>query len=232
MVCCRLLSRCGVGLLLINAAVTGLATPAQASSADCDGTQLELSLREQDASPAVGFRFSLAVTAEGRSEQAVMQQLNHRLGRLRRELQPLVQGMITVSAPTSHRRVNGVEKRFMARAGVSADVTPANFNPFIQTVGSMPGVRQQGMQSMADEDADRKLQRTLMAKALLRGKAEAKATAAVIGLQQVRLISIQRGDSIQGPRPMMVKTSPEGFDPQQAPSPRISVGLRLVYCLS
>ena len=61
MVCCRLLSRCGVGLLLINAAVTGLATPAQASSADCDGTQLELSLREQDASPAVGFRFSLAV---------------------------------------------------------------------------------------------------------------------------------------------------------------------------
>ena len=120
----------------------------------------------------------------------------------------------------------------MARAGVSADVTPANFNLFIQTVGSMPGVRQQGMQSMADEDADRKLQRTLMAKALLRGKAEAKATAAVIGLQQVRLISIQRGDSIQGPRPMMVKTSPEGFDPQQAPSPRISVGLRLVYCLS
>ena len=232
MVCCRLLSRCGVGLLLINAAVTGLATPAQASSADCDGTQLELSLREQDASPAVGFRFSLAVTAEGRSEQAVMQQLNHRLGRLRRELQPLVQGMITVSAPTSHRRVNGVEKRFMARAGVSADVTPANFNLFIQTVGSMPGVRQQGMQSMADEDADRKLQRTLMAKALLRGKAEAKATAAVIGLQQVRLISIQRGDSIQGPRPMLLKSSAEGFDPQEAPSPRTSVGLRLVYCLS
>ena len=232
MVCCRLLSRCGVGLLLINAAVTGLATPAQASSADCDGTQLELSLREQDASPAVGFRFSLAVTGEGRSEKAAMQQLNHRLGRLRRELQPLVQGMITVSAPTSHRRVNGVEKRFMARAGVSADVTPANFNLFIQTVGSMPGVRQQGMQSMADEDADRKLQRTLMAQALLRGKAEAKATAAVIGLQQVRLISIQRGDSIQGNRPMMVKSSPEGFDPQQAPSPRISVGLRLVYCLS
>ena len=232
MVCCQLLSRCWVGLLLINAAVTGLATPAQASSADCDGTQLELSLREQGASPAVGFRFSLAVTSEGRSEQAVMQQLNHRLGRLRRELQPLVQGMITVSAPTSHRRVNGVEKRSMARAGVSADVTPANFNLFIQTVGSMPGVRQQGMQSMADEDADRKLQQTLMAKALLRGKAEAKATAAVIGLQQVRLISIQRGDSIQGPRPRMVKTSPEGFDPQQAPSPRISVGLRLVYCLS
>ena len=232
MVCCQFLSRCGVGLLLINAAVTGLATPSQASSAACDGTQLELSLREQGASPAVGFRFSLAVTGEGRSEQAVMQQLNHRLGRLRRELQPLVQGMITVSAPTSHRRVNGVEKRFMARAGVSAEVTPANFNLFIQSVGSMPGVRQQGMQSMADEDADRKLQRTLMAKALLRGKAEAKATAAVIGLQQVRLISIQRGDSIQGPRPRMVKTSPEGFDPQQAPSPRISVGLRLVYCLS
>ena len=232
MVCCRLLSRCGVGLLLINAAVTCLATPAQASSANCDGTQLELSLREQDASPAVGFRFSLAVTAEGRSEQAVMQQLNHRLGRLRRELQPLVQGMITVSAPTSHRRVNGVAKRFMARAGVSADVTPANFDPFIQSVGAMPGVRQQGMQSMADEDADRKLQQTLMAKALLRGKTEAKATAAVIGLQQVRLISIQRGDSIQGPLPMMLKSSPEGFDPQQAPSPRTSVGLRLVYCLS
>ena len=232
MVCSRLLSRSGVGLLLINAAVTGLATRVQAASAACEATQLELSVREHAVSPAVRFRFSLAVSGEGRSEQAVMQQLNHRVGRLRRELQPLVQGMITVSAPTSHRRVNGVEKRFLARAGVSADVTPANFNPFIQTVGSMPGVRQQGMQSMADEDADRKLQQTLMAEALFRGRAEAKATAAVIGLQQVRLISIQRGASIQGPQPMMVKSSLEGFDPQQAPLPRTSVGLRLVYCLS
>ena len=232
MFCQRLLKRCWAVPLLINASVTGLATPAQASSATCDGTQLEISVREQDASPAVRFRFSLAVTGEARSEQAVMQQLNHRLGRLRRELQPLVKGRLTVSAPTSHPRVNGVEKRYVARAAVSADVTSANFNQFIQTVGAMPGVRQQGMQSMADEAAVRQLQQILMAKALLRGKAEAKATAEVIGSAQVRLISIQRGDSIQGPRPMLLKSSAEGFDPQEAPSPRSSVGLRLVYCLS
>ena len=85
---------------------------------------------------------------------------------------------------------------------------------------------------MADKAAARKLQQNLMAKALLRGTSEAKATAEVIGLNQVRIISIQRGDSIQGPRPMLVESSAEGFDPQQAPSPRTSVGLRLVYCLS
>ena len=232
MVCPRLLKRFWVLPLLFNAAVTSLATTAEAASAACDGTQLELSVREQEASPAVRFRFSLAVRGEGRSEKAAMQQLNHRLGRLRRELGPLLQGKLTVSAPTNSTRGSGLEKRFVARAAVSADVTPANFNPFIQTVGVMPGVRQQGVQSMADEAAAQKLQQNLMAKALLRGTSEAQATAEVIGLTQVRIISIQRGDSIQGPRPMLMKSSAEGFDPQQAPSPRTSVGLRLVYCLS
>jgi uncharacterized protein YggE len=212
--------------------VTGLAKTAEAASAACDGTQLELSVREQEASPAVRFRFSLAVRGEGRSEKAAMQQLNHRLGRLRRELGPLLQGKLTVSAPTNYPHGSGVEKRFVASAAVSADVTPANFNPLIQTVGVMPGVRQQGVRSMADEAATRKLQQNLMAKALLRGTSEAEATAEVIGLNQVRIISIQRGDSIQSPRPMLMKSSAEGFDPQQAPSPRTSVGLRLVYCLS
>ena len=232
MVCPRFLTRFWVLPLLINVAVTGLATTSQAASAACEGTQLELSVREQEASPAVRFRFSLAVRGEGRSEQAAMQQLNHRLGRLRRELGPLLQGKLTVSAPTNYPRGSGVEKRFVASAAVSADVTPANFNPLIQTVGVMPGVRQQGVRSMADEAATRKLQQNLMAKALLRGTSEAEATAEVIGLNQVRIISIQRGDSIQSPRPMLMKSSAEGFDPQQAPSPRTSVGLRLVYCLS
>ena len=151
----RLLKRFWVLPLLFNAAVTGLATTAEAATAACDGTKLELSVRELDASPAVRFRFSLSVSGEGRSEQAVMQQLNHRLGRLRRELGPLLQGKLTVSAPTNSTRGSGLEKRFVARAAVSADVTPANFNPFIQTVGVMPGVRQQGVQSMADESAAR-----------------------------------------------------------------------------
>ena len=227
----RFLKRCWIVPLLLNAAATGLSNAVQASPA-CDGTRFELAVREQGVSPAEHFRFSLAVTGEGRSEQAVMQLLNRRLGRLRRELQPIVQGTLTVSAPRSHRHLNDEERRFQASAAVSADVNAANFNRFIQTVGAMPGVRQQGMRSMANAAAEQRLQQTLMAKAISRGKAEAQAAAQVIGSRQVRLISIQRGDSFQGPRPMRLNSAAEGFDPQQAPSPQTSVGLKLVYCLS
>ena len=114
----RFLKRCWIAPLLLNAAATGLSNAVQASPA-CDGTRFELAV--QGVSPAEHFCFSLAVTGEGRSEQAVMQLLNRRLGRLRRELQPIVQGTLTVSAPRSNRHLNDEERRFQASGPRKSD---------------------------------------------------------------------------------------------------------------
>ena len=228
----RLLTRGSVLPLLLQGCLLAWPATVQAAPVVCDGTRLDLSVRELGDSPIAHFRFSLRVSGEGNSEQQAMQQLNRRLMRLRQELQGLVQGGLTVSAPRSSPRGSREARQFTANTGVSGHLSPANFNAFIQSVGVLPGVRQQGMRSMADAAAERQLQQRLLTQAIQRGQAEAMATARVIGAGQVKLLSIRRGGSLQGPRPLQLTRSAEGFDPQQAPEATTSVDVQLAYCLS
>ncbi len=96
----------------------------------------------------------------------------------------------------------------------------------------MPGIRQQGMRSMADAEVDLRLQQRLLADALKRGEAEARATAQVIGAFRMTLQSIRSDSDLNRPRPMRLWAQSKGFDPEEAPHPTITLRLQLESCLS
>ena len=208
----------------------------QAQEAPCSGTVLQLAVLEKGKSTIDRFRFSLAVSGEGNSERAALDQLKQRISLLRQRTSSLIQGRLTVPPPTSYRR-GGSEarpQRFVANTGVSGALKRTDYNSFLETVGGLSGVRLQGMTSMANETAEQSLQQRLMAAALRRGQEEAEAIATTIGAPNVRLLSIQRNDSLRGPRPvpMAARSSASGFDPAEAPNPEATVRMQLKYCLS
>ena len=92
---------------------------------------------------------------------------------------------------------NGAKQSFVANTGVSGEVNRQMYNQLIQAVGGQPGVRMQGMESIANEQAEAALQQRLTAAALRRGQAEADSTAAAIGATRVRILRINRSDTMQ-----------------------------------
>lgn len=221
-----------LGIALSLAFLAATPAPLRAEATRCSGTRLKLSLQEQGRSPVERFRFSLAVAGEGADEAAALQQLNRRLTRLRRELKPLVQGQLVVPAPHTHRRGHASEQRFMANTGVSGHVGRRNYNRLIQAVGAMPGVRQQGMNSLAAPGGQAALRQRLMTAALKQGQADAETTARAIGASTVTLLSIDRQGAMGRPRPMRMEAPAKGFVPGEAPEPTITLRLQLEYCLS
>ena len=201
----------------------------------CSGTLFQFSVVEQGKVPVDRFRFSLALSGEGSSEQAALTQLNQRLAQLRQALQPLIQGRLVVPSPSTHPRPGrqGIKQAFSANTGVSGEVTRQMYNPLIQAVGGQPGVRMQGMESIANDQAEAALQQRLMVAALRRGQAEADRTAAAIGAAGVRLLRINRRDAMRGPRRVQLSTAMRsGFDPGEAPEPASTLRLELDYCLT
>jgi len=221
-----------LGTALSLALLVAAPAPLRAEATRCSGTRLKLSLQEQGRSPVQSFRFSLAVSGEGADEAAALQQLNRRLTRLRRELKPLVQGQLVVPAPHTHRRGPASEQRFMANTGVSGHVGRRNFNRLIQTVGAMPGVRQQGMNALPVPEDEAAMRQRLMTSALKRAQADAEATARAIGASTVTLQSIDLQGAMGRPRPLRMEVQSKGFDPGEAPESTINLRLQLEYCLS
>lgn len=120
----------------------------------------------------------------------------------------------------------------MAYTGVSGEVSRSNYNHVDSGRGAVPGIRQQGMRSMAGAEADLRLQQRLLADALKRGEAEARAAAQVIGGSRMTLQSIRSGSNLSRPRPMRLWAQSKGFDPEEAPHPTITLRLQLESCLS
>ena len=72
-------------LLVLSAAILiPSPRPLRADVQSCSGTRLKLSVQERSRSAVERFRFSLAVSGE--ADEAALQQLNRRLGGVRREL--------------------------------------------------------------------------------------------------------------------------------------------------
>ena len=208
--------------------------PVRAHEPSCGGTLLQFSVVEQGKSAVARFRFSLAVSGEGATEQAALAQLNQRLAGLRDVLQPFIRGRLVVPSPSTYPRPrrNGAQPSFAANAGVSGEVNRQRYNKLIQTLGGQPGVRMQRMESVADEQAETVLLQRLTAAALRRGKAEADSTAAAIGATRVRLLRVNRRDAMHGPRRVQLsETMRAGFDPGEAPEPMATARIELLYCL-
>ena len=224
--------RCGavviVGLLL------GLTAPLYAQDVRCDGTLLELAVVEEGTSATDRFQFALRLEAQATSKKDALNELNRRLGTVRREISGLAIGGLIVSAPRTYT-VGGTTaspQRHQATSNISGEVSRSNYDPLIQQAGRLPGVSLQGMTSLSSTDGARSLQQQLLERALATGRRQAESTQQLLGLRQLRLIRIDQRRGGAPLRTSSISRSERSFDPSEAPKPRQSIRLNLDYCLN
>ena len=224
--------RCGavviVGLLL------GAVTPMHAQDVRCDGTLLELAVVEEGTRATDRFQFALRLEAQATSKKDALNELNRRLGTVRREISGLAIGGLIVSGPRTYT-VGGTTaspQRHQATSNISGEVSRSNYDPLIQQAGRLPGVSLQGMTSLSSTDGARSLQQQLLERALATGRRQAESTQQLLGLRQLRLIRIDQRRGGAPLRTSALSRSKQSFDPSEAPKPRQSIRLDLDYCLN
>ena len=224
--------RCGavviVGLLL------GAAPPTPAQHLRCEGTLLELAVVEEGSSQTDRFQFALRLEAQASSKNDALNELNRRLGTVRRKISGLAMGGLIVSAPRTYTvgSTTAAPQQHQATTGITGEVSRSNYDPLIQQAGRLPGVSLQGMTSLSSTDGARSLQQQLLERALARGRRQAESTQQLLGLRQLRLIRIDQRSGGGLLRASALSRSEKSFDPSEAPKPRQSIRLNLDYCLN
>ena len=92
--------RCGV--VVIVGLLLGAAPPTLAQHLRCEGTLLELAVVEEGTSETDRFQFALRLGAQATSKKAALNELNRRLGTVRRKISGLASGGLIVSAPRTY----------------------------------------------------------------------------------------------------------------------------------
>ena len=217
-----------VGLLL------GAATPLHAQEVRCNGTLLELAVIEEGTSHTDRFQFALRLEAKASSKNDALDELNRRLGTVRRKISGLAMGGLIVSAPRTYTvgSITAAPQRYQATTGITGEVSRSNYDPFIQQAGRLTGVSLQGMTSLSSIDGARSLQQQLFERALATGRRQAQFTQQLLGSSKIRLIRIDRRSGGGLLRASALSRSEKSFDPSEAPKPRQSIRLNLDYCLN
>ena len=200
----------------------------------CDGTLLELSVVEEATSQTDRFQFVLRLEAKASSKNDALNELNRRLGTVRRKVSGLVMGGLIVSAPRTYTvgSTTATQQRHQATSSISGEVSRSNYDPLIQQAGRLPGVSLQGMTSLSSSAADRSLEQQLLERAMANGRRQAESTQNLLGLRRLRLIRIDQRSGGGHLRASAMSRSQRNFDPSEAPKPRQSIRLNLDYCLN
>ena len=190
-------------------------------------------MNERGTSRSDRFRFSLGLDAEDLSEDPALSALNARLAEARQAIQPLALGQLTIPAPRSYSVGGGAAGSPLERASttITGEVSRDDYDAQIQVAGRLPGMRLQGMTSLASSDSRASLADQLLKKALETGQRRAQATARALGLRKVELLLIDQRGSTQRPMQMAVRKETTSFRPGEAPKPSQSLALKLDYCL-
>ena len=208
--------------------------PAQAQPLACSGTLLQLQVQQQASASVDRFRFNLGLEAEAPTKAAALDQLNARLAAVRKAVEPLASGRLTIPAPSTYRSGGGNSGpvREWASTSVSGTVSQANYNALIQAAGRLPGVTLRGFTAQAASGSEAELQKRLLRDALADGQRQAEATADALGLRRVKLLRIdQRGGGSIRPVPYAMAAR-NSFRPGEAPPPQSTLRLALDYCLT
>ena len=162
-----------------------------------------------------------------------MTALKVRLAKVRQVIQPLAMGQLTIPAPRSSPVGGGTSGPWLERASttITGEVSRENYDAVIQAAGRLPGVRLQGMTSLASSDSRASLADRLLKQALETGQRRAEATARALGLLKVELLLIDQRGSIHRPMPMAARMGEASFKPGEATKPSQSLTLKLDYCL-
>ena len=222
------------GAVVIVGLLLGAVTPMHAQDVRCDGTLFELAVIEEGSSATDRFQFALRLEAQATSKKDALNELNRRLGTVRREISGLAIGGLIVSGPRTYT-VGGTTaspQRHQATSNISGEVSRSNYDPLIQQAGRLPGVSLQGMTSLSSTDGARSLQQQLLERALATGRRQAESTQQLLGLRQLRLIRIDQRRGGAPLRTSALSRSKQSFDPSEAPKPRQSIRLNLDYCLN
>ena len=213
----------------------GSATPALASAQVCKGTLLQLQVQESGSSATDRFRFLLGLQAEAPSKAAALALLNQRLDQARQDLKPFALSALNIPAPRSYSHGGGSSsspKLERASTSLSGEVSRSNYDALIQLAGRLPGVRLQGMTSLASNSGGEALDDQLLKRALQEGRRRANVTASALGLGRVDLLRInQRGGGVRPVAYAEARMSKPAFRPDEAPKPKRSLSLGLDYCL-
>ena len=211
------------------------ASPALASVRVCNGTLLEIQVLESVTTSSDRFRFSLGLLAEAPSKAAAMALLNQRLDRARQELGPFVLDALSIPAPRSYSYGSGSSssrKLERATTRIGGEVSRDNYDALIQLAGRLPGVRLQGMTSLASSSGGAALDDQLLKRALNKGRRRANDIASALGLGRVDLLRInQRSGVVRPVAYAEARMSKPAFRSDEAPKPQRSLTLGLDYCL-
>ena len=224
--------RCGA--VVIVGLLFGAVTPLHAHDLRCDGTLLELAVVEEGTSRTDRFEFSLQLEAQASSKQEALNELNRRLGTVRRKISALAMEGLIVSAPRTYTvgRTTTSPQRHKATTSIKGEVSRSSYDPLIQQAGRLPGVSLQGMTSLSSSAADRSLEQQLLERAMANGRRQAESTQNLLGLRRLRLIRIDQRSGGGHLRASAMSRSQRSFDPSEAPKPRQSIRLNLDYCLN
>ncbi|AII47810.1 hypothetical protein KR52_01355 [Synechococcus sp. KORDI-52] len=227
--------RAGVGIAApVLLGLTAMAPPPmKAAERDCKGTLLQIQVNERGTTRSDRFRFSLGLDAEEASKEVATRELNARLAQARQAIQPLAMGRLTIPAPRSSSVGGGTlgPRRERVSTTITGEVSRDQYDALMQAAARLPGVRLQGMTSLASIDGSASLVDQLLKQALETGQRRAQATARALGLRKVDLLLIdQRGSAFQPVR-MAARMGPANFRPGEAPKPSQSLTLKLDYCL-
>ena len=195
---------------------------------------MELAVVEEGTSETDRFQFALRLGAQATSKKAALNELNRRLGTVRRKISGLASGGLIVSDPRTYTlgSTTAAPQRHQATTGITGEVSRSNYDPLIQQAGRLPGVSLQGMKSLSSTDGARSLQQQLLERALARGRRQAESTQQLLGLRQLRLIRIDQRSGGGLLRASALSRLEKSFDPSEAPKPRQSIRLNLDYCLN
>lgn len=224
--------RCGA--VVIVGLLFGAVTPIHAHDLRCDGTLLEFAVVEEGTSRTDRFEFSLQLEAQASSKQEALNELNRRLGTVRRKISDLAMEGLIVSAPRTYTvgRTTTSPQRHKATTSIKGEVSRSNYDSLIQQAGRLPGVSLQGMTSLSSSAADRSLEQQLLERAMANGRRQAESTQNLLGLRRLRLIRIDQRSGGGHLRASAMSRSQRSFDPSEAPKPRQSIRLNLDYCLN
>ena len=208
-------------------------SPLLAAERVCNGTLLQIQVNERGTSRSDRFRFSLGLDAENASKDAAMSALNARLAGARQVIQPLALARLTIPAPRSDAVGGSAAGSRLERASttITGEVSRDDYDALIQAAGRLPGVRLQGMTSLASSDSRASLADQLLKQALETGRRRAQATARALGMSKVELLLIDQRGLTHRPMAMAARLGKASFRPGEAPKPSQSLTLKLNYCL-
>ena len=198
-------------------------------------TLLEIQVLESVTTCSDRFRFSFELLAEAPTSLAAMALLNQRIDRVRQELRHFVLDALTILPPRSYSYGSGnasSPKLERATTRIGGEVSRDNYDALIQLAGRLPGVRLQGMTSIASSSGGVALDDQLLKPAFKQGRRRATVAASALGLARVDLLRIkQRSARVRPVAYAEARMSKPAFRPYEVPKPQRSLTLGLDYCL-